>query len=475
LLVLSFFKTTLFVALFLCAPALAGRKVTIACVDCYSSASLYPTFARSLAPEIEVEWILIQTHAYPEMFHASLSAFGSAPVWQWNTHDPDQQRDIVARLKAKGAYVLGGMCEGVYHACPLNDALGLPDNELALRDERRKKEAMAVAVGEYGIPSLLTRDPKQALAFADTLAWASIALKPNAGAAGIGFESFSKGHRGKLEAFLTERLASEIQIFGDKEDWIVQPFLEGYKYYVDTFTLNGVTKITGLWRYHMSEEEGLTFFIDRPLSLAGPLARQLTPIVRKINPALGVMHGSSHIEMLRETTTGRWYLLENNPRNAGAGIPALETRIWGISQLEMTLLAILDPQRLSREFASFPRPKLQDGFLLILPAADQGKLTAQGIDALLGLPGAFLPAPHYRPTPKNVEKSVNLKTAAGVFHFAGEPKEIRKSFNQALSAIQSERIIDYTTEVTCSTALQRRAFHARLGEVAEDIDWAFQP
>ncbi len=452
---------------------MAAGKITLACINCYSSSSLYPIYAQQLAPGTQIEWILVQTHEfYPEQ-EASMVAFGEkATRIRINPEEPAQWNALVQTLRDRGAFVLAGQCEGAYYACPLAHELGQPENDLAKREPRRRKDAQAEAVKKLKIPTHVVRDVESALAFIDSFPQSEVVLKPNAGAAGIGFESLPKSDRARLIERLKARMANGVKVFDEEDSVIAQPNIVGEQYYVDTFTLNGVTKITGLWRYHMLEQGGrLALLVDRPISLFSSLAKELGPIVSEINSDLGVLVGSAHIEIRRERSTGTWSLVENNVRNAGSGIPALESEIWGISQLEMTLLRILDPARLQREFDSFPRRKRKDGFLFILPSAGEGFLTRSGIDFLTALPGFFPVADHYAAQPHKTTTTTNLKTAAGVFHYAGTNNRIRRAIAGAMSALRQETLIDFDSG--CAGLLERRGFYAELEEVAAGIDLSF--
>jgi hypothetical protein len=453
--------------------AMAAGKLRVACLNCYSSTSLYPIYAQQLAPDVEIEWILVQTHEfYPEQ-EASMVAFGpSAERIRVNPDNPAEWNALVEALREKGALVLGGMCEGAYHASSLAHALGQPENDLDKREQRRRKDAQAKAVGKWKIPTHVVRDVDAALEFIDSFTQTEVVLKPNAGAAGIGFESIPKSERTRLVERLSSRLIDRVSVFDEQDEVIAQPNIVGQQYHVQTETVNGVTKITGLWRYHMLEDgQRLALLVDRPVSLFSDIAKELGPIVSEINESLGVRVGSAHIEMRREASTGRWYLVENNVRTAGSGIPALESQIWGISQLELTLLRILDPARLQREFDSFPRRKKRDGFLFILPSAEEGMLTQSGIDLLQSLPGYFPVADHYAAKPHRATATTNLKTAAGVFHYAGTNEQVRQAIGGAMAALRNETLIDFDSG--CAGRMARMGFYDQLDKVAAGIDLSF--
>jgi biotin carboxylase len=147
---------------------------------------------------------------------------------------------------------------------------------------------------------------------------------------------------------------------------------------------------TALSRYHRIHwgEKGL-YFINTFLSLTTPEAVELRQIAKSINDSQGHHNGMSHLEFIVEESTGRIYLLENNARVAGAGVPMLERAVYGISQLDLNILRVLDPERLKIELAKLPRERLTNGLMFVIPSPIDGQITQPGVDFLTRLPTYF--------------------------------------------------------------------------------------
>ncbi|MEZ4752500.1 MAG: hypothetical protein R3B54_18275 [Bdellovibrionota bacterium] len=429
-------------------PALAEAKHWVfACVDCYSSASLYAAeIKHCLLPGDTVEWILIKTHERHASHEATLRAFPSDSLrLEWPGGEAATKRPVLETLKAKNVdHIFGGMDDGQYYASELNADLKFRDNPVASRDLRRKKLDMSLAT-EYGIPTHDFRDIPSALLFVDSFPQEEVTIKFNAGAGAVGLEFVSKKDREHLIQKLTERLHGDRTGFTQKEDDLVlQPRILGREFFADTFTWNGKTYLTGLWEYYKVQlGPYLIYFVDRALELDSEMGLEIGPIVSQINHDLELINGPGHIELFRETATGRWYLVENNARVVGGGIPSAEKKIWGISHLELYLLSIVDPKRLERELATFPRKKKLDAANLIVPTPIYGTLNPDSMRTLRRLGTHISFGPQFDPQDrKPVKPTHNLMTSAFMMSFAGRTADIKGDLETALGLLTSGKLID---------------------------------
>ncbi|MCB0403369.1 MAG: hypothetical protein KDD51_01190 [Bdellovibrionales bacterium] len=430
-------------------PGLALAKHWVfACVDCYSSASLYAAeIKHCLPPGDSVEWILVKTHDRHASHEATLRAFPADSLrLEWPDGDPATKRPVLDTLKTKNVdHVFGGMDEGQYFASELNADLGFRDNPVASRDLRRKKLDMSLAVGEYGIPTHHFEDIPSALLFIDSFPQEEVTIKFNAGAGAVGLEFVSKTDREYLVKKLTERLHGDRRGFTQKEDDLVlQPRILGREFFADTFSWNQKTYLTGLWEYYKVQVGPyLIYFVDRALELDSEIALEVGPIVSEINLDLELLNGPGHIELFRETGTGRWYLVENNARVVGGGIPSAEKKIWGISHLELYLLSIVDSTRLERELATFPRKKKLDAANLIVPAPTYGTLNPDAMRTIRELGTRISFGPQFDPADrKSVKPTHNLMTSAFMVSFAGSTADVRHDVSSALGLLTGGQLID---------------------------------
>ena len=469
----------------LCGAAIAfgapSKKLKIAAVDFYSTASLSKAAARQLAPDTEIEWTLIQTHKYLKGWEDSLKVFEGSERWVVeNPHDPQQWNALIARARAKQFdQVLGGMCEGTYWAIPLAAELGLPGNPLTSRELGRRKALQAQALGAYGIPTHVVksaRDIESAIAFVDSITHPRVVVKLNSGAGGAGYETFDRADHAGIRQRLLKRM-DEPGLYGFEDSVILQPEILGDQFYVQTDTHNFQTIQVGLWSYNTVQQDGKPLpFLDRPLSLFGSVARELDPITKKILVDIFFQNGVAHIEMIREHGTGRWYVMEINPRILGAGISDLEREVWGISQLELNLLRFLNPERYHAERAKFPRRKERDGMVIILPASGEGRFSPSGAQLLASLPSYTPAAEFYMPHPdKPVRRTESLNTAAATLTFTANTSDLlRRDYRRVLQAIKTNALFEYR-DPNCAQSLSQQALVASMQSFDRPEFWQLDP
>ena len=143
--------------------SLFAREVTLACVDCYSSASFYPQVAAELVPGVKVNWIFIQTHDYDDAYVVHRDSFPAGTVFKrldGNTVEYLRQEKVHA--------VLGGMDKGTYEAIALTNALGMTSIPDEFREMLRRKDLQAAAALNWGIPTHKMKNVDEAMAVSYT-------------------------------------------------------------------------------------------------------------------------------------------------------------------------------------------------------------------------------------------------------------------------------------------------------------------
>lgn len=450
--------------------SLFAREVTLACVDCYSSASFYPQVAQELVPGVKVKWIFIQTHDYDASYEAHRKAFPAGTIFKrldGGTVEFLRQQNVHA--------VLGGMDKGTYEAIALTNALGMTQIPDEFREMIRRKDLQAIAARQWGIPTHKMTNVDDALEFAASLYQGGVVLKYNAGAAGYEMEFISKSDMGHLRNRLAERLASvKPGPFGEVDDLILQPHIIGREYFLNSLLVDSHFYPTALSRYYRIHwgEKGL-YFINTFLSLTTTEAIQLRQIAEFINDSQGHHNGLSHLEFIIEESTGRIYLLENNARVAGAGVPMLERAVYGISQLDLNILRVLDPVRLKVELAKLPRERQTNGLMFVIPSPMDGEIKQQGVDFLTSLPTYFEMPKHYRPIPGPVKKTKDLYSAT-VFHQWGEGAQLQTDVGRIISTLDEGRLFNYSAgSVACKDNLFRAGvLMEALRAGVPQVDWA---
>lgn len=156
------------------------------------------------------------------------------------------------------------------------------------------------------------------------------------------------------EEELREEFSKQIFKFDElgnfKSELLVQEYLEGPEYVVNTTSLRGHHVATDLWLYHkrLSPDGRHDIYdFDELIPYEGMIQSRLMEYVSKALDALGIESGNGHAEV--KWVPGRGpVLVEMNNRMMGAGQPDLTRKATGHSQIDRTALSVADPASFMR-------------------------------------------------------------------------------------------------------------------------------
>ncbi|MBY0372154.1 hypothetical protein K2X33_15840 [bacterium] len=464
-------------------PAWAGKTHVIVCVDCFSSAGFYKAEAeKQLPPGDKIEWHYVKTHDYSPGFQASAAPFKDVPwIQDLDPRKPADWEKLVSRIKAlKPDLILGGMDEGTYYAGLLKLELGMPGNTREALEIGHNKHLQAQRAPGLTIPTHVLTNLTEAMAFIDRLQQSRVVVKFSVGGGGTGYEEFEKTQRKKLSDFLQSRLENRNGNYGFEVKTIIQPYINGPQYYVQTDTdpSDGLgTVVVGLWSYHKIRHGRFPLpFLDRPVSLFSPLAKKFHQAVNKTNTLMDFREGSTHQEYIHDLETDKLYLVENNERDVGAGITRLEEKIWGASQTNFQLLRYFNRGKYLELRRSFPRRMLQDGMVVILPSTGEGQFREDAVGFIRGLKTFTPSADYYVPSPtRKVVPTENLNSSAATLHFSNPiTSELRGELRSLIDRFQADQLLAYKNEL-CLAALDRQALVDQLWKAEQEASWEFTP
>eukprot|EP00456_Euglypha_rotunda_P033824 TRINITY_DN2609_c0_g1_i5.p1 TRINITY_DN2609_c0_g1~~TRINITY_DN2609_c0_g1_i5.p1 ORF type:complete len:368 (+),score=43.31 TRINITY_DN2609_c0_g1_i5:164-1105(+) len=156
---------------------------------------------------------------------------------------------------------------------------------------------------------------------------------------------------------------------------VVQEFLEGKEYVVDSVSRNGKHKIITIWEYEKKKCNGANFvyFAMRLMSGEGKREQKLIKYMKQVLDALGIVNGASHGEVMY-TPTGPC-LVEVGARphgGEGSWVP-LVNKCLGRNQVACALDALLD-EKAFEAIPEFPVLKNYYGIEVFLVSQVDGKL-----------------------------------------------------------------------------------------------------
>ncbi|MFI6504499.1 ATP-grasp domain-containing protein [Nonomuraea typhae] len=277
----------------------------------------------------------------------------------------------------KPAFVVAGQEPGVPLADRLSEVLGLRTNGSALSQARRDKSVMIETVGAAGLRTaaqLVTKAPGEAVRWADVHGHWPCVAKPLSSASTDGV--FVCRSRAELERAF-ERIISSTDIFGTTNSLVlVQSYLQGTEYIVDTVSCDGRTRLVGIWRYEKRLLDNGKPIYNRDILVdpSDEVCDQLHGYVVKVLDALGIQNGPAHAEVIVGPDGPA--LVEIGARLNGNMHPGMHASCLGSDQAQLTALAYGAPEVFLDEHAGRPYAIRQPAVVYNAPTSLSGTVTA---------------------------------------------------------------------------------------------------
>lgn len=313
---------------------------TVAIVDPYDAGALLaPTFAGHGVATVMVG----STAEVPQEAVASFDPTAFVHLLPWS----GMFEDMVRALKERAVeHVIAGSERGVTLADRLGEALGVPGNGTRLSEARRDKARMIEQVGRHGI-----RVPRQIESdnLYDIMAWIDedghwpAVLKPRRAKGSDGVYLCSSREE-VSRAF--HAVHGHVDRLGFRNETVlVQEFLAGREYVVDTVSVGGRHRLAALWAYGKPMPGFNTVGLLSTKELLRPdgaLADMLFAFAIRVLDALEIRHGAGHCEVIVDGDGP--VLVEIGARLHGGPPAHLMCRAaTGTSQLDLLVQSCLDP------------------------------------------------------------------------------------------------------------------------------------
>jgi predicted ATP-grasp superfamily ATP-dependent carboligase len=304
-------------------------------VDPYTSgAQLAPAFAARGIPVVAV----LTAPSPPSVYASSYRPQDFSDVLV-NDGSIDSLTATVRALRPR--CILAG-CESGVDLAERLAALVVPEvaNVASLADARRHKAKMAEAVARSGhrtIPQVCASDRQQVTQWLRDagLSGSDLVIKPpkSAGTDGV---TFVPGGRGWQQLF-DEALHTTNKLGLVNDSLIVQQYVSGTEYVVDTFSHDGRHTVTDVCRYtkihnnsHMAVYDTMEW-----LDPGMPIVEKLVEYTRGVLDAVGMRFGAAHVEVMH--TDAGPVLIEIGARPHGGGQPRFCMLATNDSQIERTV------------------------------------------------------------------------------------------------------------------------------------------
>lgn len=345
----------------------SGNRPVAVTVDAYSSANfLPPAFARQ---GVDVVHVQTTPEFMPRMAPPRLADYRDNIVLE----DDDT---AIARLAAYDPIcVIAGQEYGVPVADRLSERMGLPTNGTALSTARRDKYEMIEVVRSAGLRcarQIRGNDPVAIRHWIEAEGVLPCVVKPlqSASTDGVTICTTIDQVGPAIAVVLAEN-----DIFGNRNlEVVVQSFLDGPEYIVDTVSCRGRHAIAGVWAYEKRLLGSGKRIYDKDVlcAIAHPHAKAVVDYAQPCLDAFEIAHGPTHIEII--VTPDGPALVEIGARLNGNLHPAFHDACLGRNQADLTALAYADPNRfLSTAVGPYADPR-QSAIVLHLTVEQEGEV-----------------------------------------------------------------------------------------------------
>lgn len=273
-------------------------------------------------------------------------------------------------------FVVAGQEPGVPLADRLSEALELRTNGSALSVARRNKYHMIETVRAAGLATadqILTEHVEHALEWVKQRGHWPCVAKPLSSASTDGV--FICENADKLRRAFRSILTSK-DIFDEaNQQVLVQSFLSGTEYIVDTVSSDGSAYVCGVWRYHKRVLPNGKPIYNRDV-LMDPADEVVAPLVaytKRVLDALNVRNGPAHSEIIMED--GGPVVVEVGARLNGNMHPGFHEACIGPNQAELTALSYVDADEFRGSYAGRTYERRELAMVFNTPTDLEGRVT----------------------------------------------------------------------------------------------------
>ena len=318
--------------------------------------------------------------------------------------------------------IIPGSERGVILATKLANDLNLKCNPIENLDAMTLKDKMQERLAENGLRHIrgkAVRSVEEAIEYYDEEGLKDVVVKPVYGVGSVGVRICRD--KQQMIGALNE-LFGGLNLYGDVlTELVVQEFMNGEEYVVNTVSCNGDHRVTTLWKYNKVRTRDGSHVYDNDVSVneLGLGDASLVEYAYNVADALGIRYGAVHGEYIMDEEGP--VLIEVNCRPIGSGLPMeFLDKISGQHETDSILDSYLNPIK-------FRFQKLR-GYRLYAHGALKSIIVPKDIVAEsspLDYVSNYLKTHHetrmgFPDKSQHFVKTQNLETAGGIVYLAHE-------------------------------------------------------
>lgn len=256
-------------------------------------------------------------------------------------------KDLNPEFILAGAEIGVSLCDWINHE--LNMTLS---NDFEFSDTRRDKYALAQRLHEARVPSsqhFKAQSISQAVEWAERFNQWPIVAKP-VNSAGSDSIYFCNDVKEVEDAF--RRIKGQVNQLGIiNEAVLLQEYLDGTEFVVNTVSYDGYHKVTEIVKYtkKRSGSGGILYDIDELQESDCKESQQLIPYIQDVLSAIGLKYGPCHAEVM--LTSNGPILIEIGSRTDGILKPEVSAKTTGAGQIWTTAFAFANPTQFKATIA----------------------------------------------------------------------------------------------------------------------------
>jgi biotin carboxylase len=331
--------------------------------------------------------------------------------------------------------IIPGFETGVIAADILSESLGIKTNGTSLSTARRNKSLMMDALRIKNVPTvnyLKTNNLKLTIEWANTKTNYPVVAKPVDSASSE--DVYICRDDNELE-IACNKIINKTNLMGStNNEALIQSFLEGTEYVVNSVSCEGKHYITDIWECKkrivdnriIYDKEELIHFDGEPQS-------KLASYIYQVLDALGIKYGSAHSEII--LTKNGPILLETGARIGGAVNPQIHKECFGHSQTELNIDAYMNSKSF---FEKTVRPYKISKYLYVVMAISRKEVLIKNITLDDNLKNR-LPSLRFMRLKKKpgdmLQKTIDLNSSPATIYLASENKKQLESEYQTLLSL----------------------------------------
>jgi hypothetical protein len=281
-------------------------------------------------------------------------------------------------------FVIPGQEPGVNLADHLSETLGLRTNGTRLSSARRNKAAMTNMVAAAGLLTArqaIVTTPQEATQWAEsTGGWPCVA-KPLASASSDSVSICFNNT--ELEIAVKEVLGSNTVFNYPNPEVLIQSYLRGTEYIVDTVSLDGETYVCGVWVYEKTLLPNGKRIYNRDILLdpeKDSVVEAVVAYTLRVIKALKIDNGPGHAEIMM--TADGPTLIEIGARTNGNMHPGFHDVCLGTNSASLTAVAYLCPEKFKETLAGQTYRRIQPAVVFNVPTSRSGRIAALNAELL---------------------------------------------------------------------------------------------